>query len=263
MYKLTALLLLSTCMAAQSKHVASKAADPVESMLGPAWHQQKCVVGDVELPHKSPRILCGIAQAAYDRGFSNGKAYALIAQDGPPYLEKGKPITITPGTNGAGAGDMFAAPLLGIRPGHNYDEESIQYHPVPPCDGLPQCVASIPPPSVKQAEPPVLTLRESPDHIGIITYVGPPTMTADGLRIDRMSDDEYTKLKAARKALADVEHGILEAHGVQFASGGSPCSAPINNMVACDAIYIPYIPADTVEWKGQFLLIQHAGFSRQ
>lgn len=112
------------------------------------------------------------------------------------------------------------------------------------------------------------TIINAPATTGlvIVTSMSDPNI---GLRIDRMSDEEYAKLQAARKALADTEATIEKAHGADLRTkvddeNFSPidhlCVAPYElHSIGWDAYGCYYFRTpDTVEFRGQFLLVQSA-----
>jgi hypothetical protein len=94
----------------------------------------------------------------------------------------------------------------------------------------------------------VATLKASPPEV-------PPmdttfTMTEDGARVDRISENEHAALEKARKALADVKESIAKAHRVNLGVGICLGSVIQTNPLACDPT-----PEDHWEIRGWFLLV--------
>ena len=82
----------------------------------------------------------------------------------------------------------------------------------------------------------------------------PQSLTIQGkdATVVKLSDAEYEHLEALRKSVVDEEKRLAVKYG---ASMGPSCR-PINGtMSACDAIYMP---TDSYEFHGQFLLIDKA-----
>lgn len=89
----------------------------------------------------------------------------------------------------------------------------------------------------------------------------------DGIRVDRMSDEEFAKIQVARKALADVLAGIEKAHSVDLTEGrmitvNSYAQCPEDSFPAVtsssEGCYVKHKP-DTVQYFGPFMVITDGG----
>lgn len=111
--------------------------------------------------------------------------------------------------------------------------------------------------------PPVLNYKDSVKAESYLLVVdgtpGPDSKvrvsSSDGSRVERLSDEEYDRLKKARQAVIDTEREIGKAHGVQMEM---ETTLPLEWHSFQGGMYVPSRKADHYEYHGQFLFVSPA-----